>query len=279
MDKIDQMLKDLESKIFSDNADRIFAKRQHQYWNGFKEKDLLKIVQKQINRCKKELTQTGMFAKDEDLKDLVWACVGRCSLKYDPAKPVKFTTYLHTAVDNAIKDMKNDIAKRMKGGSYGSEEKIFDHDYQIKIPVPHARFIDYLEEYTGQSKAEILRSIMCWAMFYLLESTQKAAVDFEEKYSPEIYSEVLHKFTEKYQPAKKTNKSRGFHFDGISALNKLLRQAKISPSKFMTAAIEFYLKGIQHTVDNEGLEAARDTALTMPLFREAMDIHFTNQLS
>jgi len=268
------------------NSDLIFTngrnltKRQREYWKNIKQADLTQLAQRYIHRFKNEIENADQPANIDEIEDLVWDCIGRCWKKFDPAKNVKFSTYLHSAVDNAIKDKKDQNAKKKNHIPIGCEESTpYNHDFHIRLPENQAKFIEYVHKNTKFSKAEILRSVMSWGFLYLSSQTKKLAADNGIKRSIELTGQVCRKLFKQYKTPGPRGKMRTYHFDGMIDEKEAMGELGMKPSRFMETVIALYLEGLSRVAKTSGSQAAINSALDLPVYRMIWRIHTSEYLS
>jgi DNA-directed RNA polymerase specialized sigma subunit len=268
------------------NSDLIFTngrnltKRQKEYWKNIKQADLTQLAQRYIHRFKNEIENADQPANIDEIEDLVWDCIGRCWKKFDPAKKVKFSTYFHSAVDNAIKDKKDQNAKKKRHIPIGCEDSIsYDYDFQIRLPENQAKFIEYVHKNTKVSKAEILRSVMSWGFLYLSSQTKKLAADKGIKRSIEFTGQICRKLSKQYKTPGPRGKMRTYHFDGMIDEKEAMGELGMKPSRFMETVIALYLEGLSGVAKTSGSQAARNAALDLPEYRMTWRIHTSEYLS
>ncbi len=241
------------------------ASRQEEFWRGFKSSKLKELTKRHTKRFVYELEKSSSFVNYEDAEDIISGCIERCYVKYDPAKGAKFETYLYKAVDNALLDYKDKIARGAKRIDHFTDLPVYDDVFQVRIPEKLAVFVDYLVKFTGKSQAEVMRNFMFISMFWLIDYT-------EETYGPEklteMYPVVLMAFSEVSAKRFKKEPTRKISFDSKREIRERIKSSGVSLSDFCTASIESCLNDLQQIKKLNGLKAARDNALMFPLVRE-----------
>ncbi len=110
------------------------SRRKEDFWKSFKGYKIEYLTRKHTKRFRDELKEKGHFIDKEDAEDIICGCIARCYVNYDPAKEAKFETYLHTAVDNALLDYKDRIARGAKRINNFPDLPLYDDEFQVRIP-------------------------------------------------------------------------------------------------------------------------------------------------